>query len=154
MGPETYESALSFVQDIIATEGPFDACIGFSQGAVLLSTLIIAHQREHPFEQDLFKMAVFFSGSCPFQLDDYGQWSPIDPTTMKKGKIRIPTTHIYGIKDDIAKECSKLVECCEPSVRAVYKHEFGHEIPHRPISVVEGMAKAVQKSVRNARFGM
>jgi predicted esterase len=154
MGPETYNSALSSVQEIIATEGPFDACIGFSQGAVLLSTLIISHQREHPFEQDLFKMAVFFSGSSPFEVDDYGQWIPIDPATMKNGKIRIPTTHIYGIKDDIAKECSKLAGCCEPSVQAIFKHDLGHEIPRRPISVVEKMVKAVEKSVRNARFGM
>lgn len=153
VGPETHDSALSLVRDIIASDGPFDACVGFSQGAVLLSTLILAHQREHPFKPDLFKIAIFFSGACPFEVND-GKWVTVDPTAMKTGKIRIPTTHIYGVKDDIIGQCSKLVECCDPDERTVFKHGFGHEIPRRPVMVVEEMAKAVEKSITRARFQM
>ncbi|KZF20980.1 hypothetical protein L228DRAFT_262056 [Xylona heveae TC161] len=65
LGGHTLEEAKAELLDIIETEGPFDACLGFSQGAALLAAVMIDHQKNNPFGPNLFKLAVFICGGAP-----------------------------------------------------------------------------------------
>ncbi|KIX09417.1 uncharacterized protein Z518_00497 [Rhinocladiella mackenziei CBS 650.93] len=79
------QDAHHFVWDVIEQEGPFDAVMGFSQGAALAASVILTHRIEHPREPAPFKLAVFICGSLPYCLDDkrgvdvaslFAQYSP------------------------------------------------------------------------------
>lgn len=50
--------------------GPFDGVMGFSQGAALAASLIIEHKKQNPYEEDLFKFAIFIGATLPFNVDD------------------------------------------------------------------------------------
>ncbi|KAI2631941.1 serine hydrolase FSH [Hypoxylon sp. NC1633] len=65
LGGQTLTEAKEELLDLIETEGPFDACLGFSQGAALLSAVILDHQAKNPFGPNLFKLAVFICGGSP-----------------------------------------------------------------------------------------
>ncbi|KAJ5518382.1 Serine hydrolase FSH [Penicillium expansum] len=64
-GGHTLEEAKADLMDFIETEGPFDACLGFSQGGSLLASIIMDHQRRNPFGPNLFKLAVFLCSGAP-----------------------------------------------------------------------------------------
>ncbi|KAI9842019.1 MAG: hypothetical protein M1837_007515 [Sclerophora amabilis] len=51
---------------IIRQEGPFDAVMGFSQGASLAASMILHHQIERPSEPPLFRVAIFICSPLPF----------------------------------------------------------------------------------------
>ncbi|KAF2472398.1 uncharacterized protein BDR25DRAFT_14043 [Lindgomyces ingoldianus] len=177
LGSHTHSEAKEFIREIIETEGPFDACIGFSQGAALLASVILDHQEENPFGEGLFKFAVFICGSSglsvstttsgastplrsgansPFSqsatslTSDDGEWSKIDPVQLKlDGKrIRIPTAHIYGSKDDAYDESLRLRDMCEESGgrRVEFDHRGGHEIPRDRKTTME-MMRVVQRVI-------
>lgn len=65
------------------------------------------------------------------------------PTSMT---IRIPTVHVYGLKDPRAKASLLLSEFCEDKGRKkIFAHPGGHDIPrHRIVS--EGIAELVEWS--------
>ncbi|KAI9660963.1 MAG: hypothetical protein M1821_009290 [Bathelium mastoideum] len=60
------KAAHEYIGEIIEDEGPFDAVIGFSQGAALAASVILYHQIEHPLALPLFRFAVFICGDLPF----------------------------------------------------------------------------------------
>lgn len=64
-GGHTLEEAKADLMDFIESEGPFDACLGFSQGGSLLASVIMDHQRRNPFGPSLFKLAVFLCSGAP-----------------------------------------------------------------------------------------
>lgn len=65
LGGHTLVEAKAELLDLIAIEGPFDACLGFSQGAALLAAVIVDHQVLHPYGPNLFNLAVFICGGSP-----------------------------------------------------------------------------------------
>jgi len=65
LGGHTQADAKAELLDLIETEGPFDACLGFSQGAALLSAVMIDHQKTNPFGPGLFKLAIFICAGAP-----------------------------------------------------------------------------------------
>ena len=86
------DSALQYLVDIMEEDGPFDAVIGYSEGATVAATLLLHDQRRSEAKgvPAMFKYAIFFGG-----------WPPVDPEThamilsdMSEIRIEIPTCHI------------------------------------------------------------
>lgn len=65
MGGHTLAEAKVDLLELIKAEGPFDACLGFSQGAALLAAVIMDHQRQHQFGPNLFQLAIFICAGAP-----------------------------------------------------------------------------------------
>ena len=65
--------AIQYLFDIMEQEGPFEGIIGYSEGATVAGTLLLAEQRRRDKlgRQPMIKCAIFFAG-----------WPPLDPTTF------------------------------------------------------------------------
>ncbi|KAF7562012.1 hypothetical protein G7046_g2122 [Stylonectria norvegica] len=152
LGASTHRQSLELVQEIIDEEGPFDGCMGFSQGAALLASLILTHQALKPFSPPLFHLAIFICGSSALSVSEAdATWSRVDPSNLQRQnrRIKIPTVHILGRKDPAYEESLNLRDMCDPRVRLEYSHTSGHEIP-RSVNVTDEMAKVVKKGMERA----
>ena len=143
--------ALSDLERYVAEEGPFDGVLAFSMGATLAATLIINQFQEHqgPNPNPPFKCAIFFSGGVPF-----------DPAAILHGEIRnigatggqliqIPTAHIWGSIDELAKSTSvTLSELCDPHLKTVFIHHLGHDVPGaRSPDAMNGAVRAIRRTI-------
>lgn len=84
------ERAIRYLLDVVAKHGPFDAVVGYSEGAVMAATMLLWQQRKQRRGEPLFKLGVFFAG-----------WPPVDPKTHdvvladEAGeRIRTRTVHV------------------------------------------------------------
>lgn len=82
LGGQTLVEAKTELLELIESEGPFDACLGFSQGAALLAAVMIDYHKNHPFGPGLFRLAVFICGAAPVlvtksaQDDEKDEYNP------------------------------------------------------------------------------
>ncbi|CZR45918.1 uncharacterized protein FPRO_14906 [Fusarium proliferatum ET1] len=92
LGGRTLTEAKAELLDLIATEGPFDACMGFSQGAALLAAVIIDHQVQNPFGPNLFKFAAFICGGSPLLVTKALEQDHLDyqPTVDRMAPLTEP----------------------------------------------------------------
>ena len=69
---DTKERAYELIYEAIEEDGPFDALLGFSQGASLAYLFLQQHARKHPYDPpwSLFRCAVFICGMPPFRSKD------------------------------------------------------------------------------------
>ncbi|CAL5865815.1 uncharacterized protein PFLUO_LOCUS21 [Penicillium psychrofluorescens] len=132
---------------IISEQGPFDAVMGFSQGAALAAALIIHHAKVNPHAPPLFRAAVFICGGCPFDRSGMAYITP-QPDTYT---ITIPTAHIVGKQDPLYPESRKLYGLCEPSKAAFYDHGSKHMVPFDTKNTDE-MTRAIEETVARAIF--
>ncbi|GIJ97914.1 hypothetical protein Aspvir_000020 [Aspergillus viridinutans] len=72
------------------------------------------------------------------------------PTTHTR-RIRIPTVHVIGEKDQYADHGRALVGMCEPRLAHVVTHDGGHQLPRRT-STVAKVAGAIQTAVEQMQF--
>ncbi|KAI2612014.1 serine hydrolase FSH [Hypoxylon fragiforme] len=155
LGASTHRKALELLWNIIEEDGPFDGCIGFSQGSALLASLLLSHQAHNPFSLPPFRLAIFICGSSALSVSEAdGKWSRIDPQELERKnlRIKIPTVHIFGLKDPAYQESLNLKNMCDPRKRLEYAHTSGHDIP-RAIGVTRDMARVVQKGIERAMCG-
>ncbi|KAI0022606.1 serine hydrolase FSH [Xylariomycetidae sp. FL0641] len=120
---DSLQSTLTQLKDYVATEGPFDAIMGFSAGAVLAAAYIL-QVPNGSIEEAAFKCAVFLSSAVSkAELKYLG---------LDGRMIQIPTAHIWGSNDDTAptggQDISRL---CNPRRRFVYTHDGAHEVPRK-----------------------
>jgi len=130
----SFASCSQMVRDLetyVATEGPFDAVMGFSIGATIAAGLML-HQLKAEAQNGAaptFKCAIFFSGDIPLDLCSWerGQLQKIQHGAYHE-LLSVPTAHIWGSNDErgFGPELSKL---CVASLRSVFVHGAGHEIP-------------------------
>ncbi|KAL4817734.1 serine hydrolase FSH [Aspergillus spinulosporus] len=119
-------AAIQYTLRTIEREGPFDAVMGFSQGAALAYSLLDHHvHTKGPDAPPLFKAAVFICAGMPYELDGKG------PVSLPEGeyRVRIPTAHIVGRQDPLYEQGLKLFRLCEPGKAEVYDHGGKHMIP-------------------------
>lgn len=66
------DRAIKYMLDVVKRHGPFDAIIGYSEGATVASTMLLYQQRQQRRwgSKPLFKYGIFFAG-----------WPPLDPKT-------------------------------------------------------------------------
>ncbi|KAI0887633.1 serine hydrolase FSH [Annulohypoxylon maeteangense] len=155
LGASTHRKAIELLSEIVDEDGPFDGCIGFSQGASLLGSFLLAHQSLNPFSPPPFRLAIFICGSSALSVSESnGLWSRINPQDLegKNKRIKIPTVHIYGRKDPAYQDSLNLKDMCEPRNRLEYDHNSGHDIP-RGVAVTKDMSRTVQKGIERAMCG-
>lgn len=139
---------MSDLSEYVASEGPFDGVIGFSQGAALAAILLARDEFPAPFS-----FAVFICGGPPFceesLRDGVVQYVDVSP---KSGILKLPTAHLIGGQDDAMPECLKLVNVCREQTRIVFDHGAGHQVPVNPKGITEEMAKIIQQVITRASF--
>lgn len=66
------DNAIKYILDVVKKHGPFDAIVGYSEGATMAATMLLWQQRRQKMwgTKPLFKYGVFFAG-----------WPPLDPKT-------------------------------------------------------------------------
>ncbi|KAB8227474.1 serine hydrolase FSH [Aspergillus alliaceus] len=70
-------SARKWLLDHIATHGPYDAVMGFSQGSILAASTLLWHAYESPGTPPPFKAAIFICGGAPLGvLEEVGYEIP------------------------------------------------------------------------------
>ncbi|KAJ3268055.1 Ovarian cancer-associated protein 2 [Borealophlyctis nickersoniae] len=117
-----YDESIRFLQEFWSTNGPFDALLGFSQGAtmsVLLAATLPPHLPKPKF--------LFLSGGyAPHTTPSHNVLSPTK-------KLDIPSLHVIGRADTVvpASWSEALVTCFEDrgDQPVVVVHHGGHYIP-------------------------
>lgn len=131
-------------------QGPFDGILGYSEGAVIASTLILEEKRR--FEEEgvprSIKCAVFFCGWPPMRINS-GKPYLVD----EDGEvIDVPTVHVVGSQDpyidgkfskessrSIVNHCSgsmALYNVCDQDEARFFDHGKGHTLPRDPQTLV------------------
>ena len=147
----TLSSALSQLDDYISAEGPFDAIMAFSAGAVLATAYLLQKQAAEESAKTMNEMsasglgrgsiqcAVFLASAEP---NNELRYLGIDWERMP---LRIPTAHIWGFRDETAPIGGEsLCRTCDATLQYVTVHEGGHEVPR-----MEALSKAVH-TIRRA----
>lgn len=119
----TLRDAIEQLHKYISAEGPFDAVMGFSGGAVLAASYIMQQEQS-------FQCAIFFSSAASVVeltylglLDDHGD-------VLRNSIIRMPTVHIWGANDRTAPSGgADLSKLCDPAQRLILVHNGAHEFP-------------------------
>ena len=128
----------------LASEGPYQGVIGFSQGAALAATLMIKQSQSSAVHPP-FQCAIFLCGGTPYDPAalEQGRAVPLDAKPDTPG-IRVPTAHVLGEKDDALAASLALVEQCDPRSLKLYIHAGGHDVP-RDVQAVRRMISVVQE---------
>lgn len=120
--PNTLQLAIDQLDNYVSLEGPFDAIMGFSAGAVLAAIYML--QKVRKSEPVPFRCAIFLSSA-----DIAGELRCLGLSNTED-LIRVPTAHIWGLHDDTAPNCGEnLSNICDPTNRLVFVHDGGHELP-------------------------
>ncbi|KAJ5375607.1 Serine hydrolase FSH [Penicillium concentricum] len=131
---------LAGLVDYVHSNGPFDGVMGFSEGGIMASMLLIEDAR-HPFAG--FKCGIFFSAALPLDPDVVRTevLRCIDPE-IDGVVLHIPTALI--VEENLVRlrgrsplaalwsqEDSQeaLVRICDERFREVVRHDLGHQVP-------------------------
>jgi len=142
-----FEDGLAAVAGILASEGPFDGVVGFSQGAALtamLASLLEGQTRREAFAHFRSKSPL----SIPFPASfESLQHSPLKFAVVYSGfvapgeryqafydhpQIQTPTAHFLGSLDSVVDESRSraLIDACGGQEKArVIWHPGGHFVP-------------------------
>ncbi|KAL4917718.1 serine hydrolase FSH [Aspergillus aurantiobrunneus] len=122
-------NAIEYTLRTIDREGPFDAVMGFSQGAALAYSLLDHHvQKNGASAPPLFKAAVFICAGAPYELGGR-EFAKGPEGDSEEYKVKIPTAHIVGSQDSLYAQGLKLYGLCEPVKAELYDHGSKHMIP-------------------------
>jgi hypothetical protein len=158
LSTNSYCQAVDQLEAFAATEGPFDGLLAFSQGATIAGTLLAKkYLNREPMSTvtrlTSFKCAIFFSALQPVDYDALvqGNVRALD-ASVDGAFLKIPTVHVWGSKDSIWSDGSKaLSNVCIASIREIYVHDGGHEIPGpRSSGSVTEIVKAIRRMVDRA----
>ncbi|KAF0686291.1 Aste57867_21897 [Aphanomyces stellatus] len=127
-----WQNSLAFVQDQVATRGPFDVVLGFSQGAAM-ATLLTAHyyatSRHVPYAAVVLCCGKLPQDGMPVSLQ-------LQPNRLKFN-LPIPSLHILGKRDSRYGWGLKLADSYDAGARHMFLHDDGHRFPtvaqHKPM---------------------
>ncbi|KAI1332329.1 serine hydrolase-domain-containing protein [Xylariaceae sp. FL0255] len=125
-----YEDLYYGLLDFVASEGPFDGLIGFSEGGAVAAWMLLENSR-YPSRFGSFKCAIFFSAAVPFDPDVVrsGEMKAVDLVSAGE-PIRIPTAHIWSNENDVNEERARaLTRLCDADLRETFVHSLGHHVP-------------------------
>ncbi|KAJ5484809.1 hypothetical protein N7539_004797 [Penicillium diatomitis] len=137
--------AFEHVQRAIKREGPFDAVMGFSQGAALAAALIAHDAKENPSGPPLFRAGVFICSASPWESSGLERIES-KPDTWA---IIVPTAHIVGNLDSLYPESMKLYSICEPSKAALWDTGSKHMIPFDQKNN-QAMVRVIEETIAKA----
>ncbi|KAI9658932.1 MAG: hypothetical protein M1821_001892 [Bathelium mastoideum] len=125
------QQVVNDLDEYVEAEGPFDAVMGFSQGAQMAANYMVYKATRQQHMRPPFKCAVFFSAAPAGWLVSLQQDScrPMDPEVDGE-VIRIPTVHFWDATDPESSVCAPILSrVCNAKLRQDVFHEGGHEIP-------------------------
>ncbi|KAK4153851.1 serine hydrolase FSH [Chaetomidium leptoderma] len=127
--------ALKYLTKIMQEQGPFDAIIGYSEGATVAATLLLHEQRRFKKKgvKPMFKYAIFFAGWPPMDPDSHAMILSDESEAM----IEIPTCHIIGSLDPYVHGSLALYNVCDPDTAYMFDHAKGHTLPRDKDTVKE-----------------
>ncbi|KAI0397010.1 serine hydrolase FSH [Xylariaceae sp. FL0594] len=146
--------AIQFLLDILDKEGPFEGIIGYSEGATVAGTLLLAEQDllRRTGREPMIRCAVFFAG-----------WPPLDPglETGAGGKgfgsmvladesdvvIAVRTVHIIGSLDPYVAGSMALYNICDPDLAHIFDHGKGHTLP-REKAVIKELGDVIRNMIK------
>lgn len=128
--PSSALQALHNLDAYVELNGPYDGVIAFSQSVGLVGTWLVHRQRRN---LPGVRCAVFLSGGStaldPDVLSE-GSMVPLSAGNVKLSEIlELPTAHIYGALDPHAPAAQEFSALCSDSLRSVFVHPGGHEVP-------------------------
>ncbi|RHZ54156.1 putative EF-hand calcium-binding domain protein [Aspergillus thermomutatus] len=65
---EAIKESCTWLKDLIAERGPYDAVMMFSQGCALGAAMLLLHQAQDPAQPPPFNAAIFICGGAPLKL--------------------------------------------------------------------------------------
>lgn len=141
---QAIKNALEEIEATIQEHGPFDAVIGYSEGAMLASLLLVEDRRQEE-EGGIprrFKMGVFFCG-----------WPPISTVNDEvllgdqyAELIDVPTCHVVGANDPFVSGSVALHNLCNNDQLRLFDHGRGHIVPRDEVTVKE-LAAVIKEMV-------
>ncbi|KAI0810329.1 serine hydrolase-domain-containing protein [Xylaria sp. FL0064] len=139
----TLQIAMDQLDHYIASEGPFDAVMGFSAGCVLAALYLVRKQQQSP--ELPFKCAIFLScAEIRQELRHLGVDAVRNP-------VRVPTAHIWDANDATAPSGGQdLCEICDAETRLTLIHDGGHEVPrgHHLAEACHVIRRVLQRAKR------
>ncbi|KAK3294933.1 serine hydrolase FSH [Chaetomium fimeti] len=144
-------NALKFLLKVMQEQGPFDAIIGYSEGATVAATLLLHEQRRLKKKkiQPMFKYAIFFAGWPPLDPDLHNMILSDETDTM----IEIPTCHIIGSLDPYVHGSMALFNVCDPDTAYMFDHAKGHTLP-RDKDTVKELGDVVREAIETYSIGI
>ena len=128
-GAEGFAASLEML-DLLWRQEPYDAILGFSQGA-LMASLLAAHLVEKRGEVQPPRGLVLCGGfRLPYPAEAKSLWPPSTP-------LRVPSLHIIGVQDTVVAPCRSEELMSEFDRPEVWRHELigepraygGHVVP-------------------------
>ncbi|KAF4589671.1 serine hydrolase FSH [Ophiocordyceps camponoti-floridani] len=117
----------------IASRGPFDGLMAFSEGASVAATLLAELARPDSDEPiATFRCAVFFCGLPPLdlQLRKSGRAVRMLDPAVDGVAVRLPTAHIWSGAGQVLPDAGRhLAALCDPDTREELIHDLGHQVP-------------------------
>ncbi|KAI0024629.1 serine hydrolase-domain-containing protein [Xylariomycetidae sp. FL0641] len=159
---------LADLGDLVASQGPFDSVMGFSEGGIVAAMLLL-------HAGGGFRCAVFLSAALP-----------LDPASAQEGStalrcavpsrgplVTVPTAHIAEaaeVADERLRERSPmdalwveagyrdlkqlreaLARLCQGDLREEFVHDLGHEVPGARLSKgLDGAVRAIERTIDRA----
>lgn len=125
--PASVDAALKQLYRVMEEEGPFDAIIGYSEGASVASTFLIDEKRRFLEEgrEPQLKCGIFFSGWPPVAEDAQSLLLADADETL----IEIPTFHVIGSRDPWVQGSMALYNTCDEDTANLFDHGGGHTLP-------------------------
>lgn len=144
------------LSDFVASEGPFEGLIGFSEGGCVAATMMM-EDAHRPSSTLGFKCGIFFCGLTPIRLDALretdGKLQYLDPS-VDGVLLHIPTAHIWSPDGNIDPGMGRtLVHLSEKGLREELVHHLGHCIPGQLSD--EGLVETVRiinRTIEKARL--
>ncbi|KAF0695586.1 Aste57867_13626 [Aphanomyces stellatus] len=123
-----WEKALDHLQSHLDfSDYPYDAIIGFSQGA-MVATLVTAHYMRRS-KHVPYKALVLVGGMWP--VDGMPHDVPVDTATSKP-ILDFPSIHVLGQEDEMYEVGKSQVDNFSHASRHVFTHSGGHRFPALP----------------------
>jgi hypothetical protein len=168
--PRSPQSILEAQNDLLEmlseeSEG-FDGVLAFSEGAALVSSVILRFDRDNPFSlRGLFRFAIFIAGVAPFdqshveraagEVQDGGKSLDMPPRVIPGPDtiMHLPTLHVMGKNDMYYPSSMVLSQVCVSYGRTVIVHEGGHEVPRSPRALVTKIKDAIETLIEKTNVG-
>lgn len=143
--------AVTDLANYVASSGPFDGVIGFSQGAVLAATLIISAESTGPVP---FNCAIFLCGGLPFDMTALKEGQVVQCTRKPEimtALIHLPVVNCWADNDqDYPGMGPDLSQLCSATDNLEVVHSAGHGVPSEGEDL-ENLAAAVTAILTRAK---
>lgn len=125
-----FDRMVEYMDEQLPRLGPFDAVLGFSQGAQTAAALSMWYLHKHNVQW--WKCCVLV---CAPRVRGVGLRHLFENLDGSPRRVPLPSVHILGKQDTLYQACYEMVDMFEdqpegtPAMKFVYEHETGHRFP-------------------------